>query len=82
MPEWSDQSPSKIIEQIQEMIKARKAQDPRNFVFEYSANTPRDRAYVMDRKAFDDGRYRIFLHPDRRESIEAHLASIDQGEES
>lgn len=70
----------KILEQIQRQAEERKMADPRNIVFEYSPHVPENQAFVMPRRNFEDGRHRVFLHPSRREALEAVIDALPDPE--
>lgn len=74
-PAWTQPQDAKsMLEKIRLMIEEKRARDPRNWVFEYTVHISHDQAYVMSRDTFEDGRFRIFLHPDHREKIEKAVA--------
>ena len=78
-PAWQEPSPQRMIEKILEQVKAHAAAKKvavQNLVFEYSDHVPENQAFVMPGRNFEDGRHRVFLHPSRREVIEAEVARL------
>lgn len=79
VPEWQRPIPD-IIEKIRQLHesfqKEEWARSPRNVIFEYSSSVPPERGYIMDRQHFEDGRYRVFLHPDHQTAVEGWLEGL------
>lgn len=70
-PLWSQ--PGSILERVLGWSKTLKDSSTpfwEKMVFEFSHYVAEDKAYLMDREQFDDGRYRVFLHVKWEEAID------------
>lgn len=73
-------TPQETLEKIQELLfhhmMERRASDPRNLVFEYTDAIPVGQLAFMHRREFADGRHRVFLRPEMRDTVEAAIAAL------
>ena len=56
---------------IQSKAQERNRSKDSRFVFEYSDHLPDDVAYMYDKHGFEDRRYRVMVHTDWQEQVEA-----------
>lgn len=70
---WDSPDAAEILQNIRRMQAEIKAKDVLNMVFEYTEHVEPSKALLMNRSSFEDGRYRVFLHPDHEPVVEKAL---------